>query len=374
MDFSFALTFLVIVAMLFIPWFLLGKQSSWKAIGWLSPAFWAYAIGIILGNLLPLKLSLLEPVQNLTVALGIPLLLFSSNIRQWIRLALPTLISVAVWIPVVMLVCFAASRLFASWFEEIQIMSAMASSVMVGGSPNLYAVHHALNADLQLFNQLNLADLMFGGGYLLLVLTLMPALLRWWLPAFRSNGEEMGEERRSVIQGKGILLSILAALVVLGLSAGISWLLAGGEMGQIFNMWIIILLAVLGLLASLWRPLRKIPESYPTGDYAFLIFCLAVGASVNLADLLGQAPYMFVFMTAIGLSAMLIHSLLMRLFQVDADTALITQVAGIMGPPFIGPVAEKLDNREIVVSGITLGAINLALGNLIGLWEFSLVS
>ena len=72
-------------------------------------------------------------------------------------------------------------------------------------------------------------------------------------------------------------------------------------------------------------------------------------------------------MGSILLGTLLVHSLLARIFKVDADTVMITQVAGIFSTPFIGPVANRLQNREIVLSGLTLSAINFALGNFIGL-------
>ncbi|MEL7246740.1 MAG: hypothetical protein AAGM40_31170, partial [Cyanobacteria bacterium J06573_2] len=67
------------------------------------------------------------------------------------------------------------------------------------------------------------------------------------------------------------------------------------------------------------------------------------------------------------------HTLMARLMRVDADTALITHIAGVFGPPFIGPVAQVMHNREIVVSGMTLSVINLAVGNFMGLFLYELV-
>jgi uncharacterized membrane protein len=48
----------------------------------------------------------------------------------------------------------------------------------------------------------------------------------------------------------------------------------------------------------------------------------------------------------------------------------MTNVAGIFGPPFIGPVASAMHNREIVLTGLSLAVLNLAIGNFIGLLVF----
>jgi uncharacterized membrane protein len=54
-------------------------------------------------------------------------------------------------------------------------------------------------------------------------------------------------------------------------------------------------------------------------------------------------------------------------FRVDTDTVVITSTAAVFGPPFVGPVAAAINNREIVVSGMTTGVVGLALGNYVGL-------
>lgn len=372
-DFSTAIVMILMVA---IPGLLLAKQHSWKAVSALSPAFWAYALGIIIGNIVPLHVSWIEPIQDVTVALAIPLLLFSANLVSWKRLAIPTLTSLFIWVPVVMGMAALSSMLYQEWFAQPDTMAAMASSVYTGGTPNMYAVHRAVGADIDLFNQMNLSDLMFSGSYLMVVLTLVPGVLRRWLPAFKKTGEVVeteGDVKHSPGL-KNVLLSLGAGLLVVVLAGGISWILSGGEMGQSFQMWIIIWLAVGGLLASLWKPLQTLPGTYSTGEYLFLIFCLAVGSRVNLGDLLTSAPMIILFMGTTALGSVVLHSLIARLFRIDADTVLITHVAGIFGPPFIGPVAEKLGNKEIIVSGMTLGVINLAIGNMIGIWEFSFLS
>lgn len=371
-DFS---TAIVMILMIAIPGLLLTKQKNWKAVAALSPAFWAYALGIIIGNLIPLHETWIEPIQDVTVALAIPLLLFSANLVSWKRLAIPTLTSLLIWVPVVMGMAACSSLLYQEWFEQPDTMAAMASSVYTGGTPNMYAVHRAVGADIDLFNQMNLSDLMFSGSYLMVVLTLVPGVLRRFLPKFKKTGVEVADtEKKHSIRIQQVLLSLGAGLLVVILAGGISWVLAGGEMGQTFQMWIIIWLAVGGLLASTWKPLQKLPGTYATGEYLFLIFCLAVGSRVNLEDLLTSAPMIILFMGTTALGSVILHSFIAKLFRIDADTVLITHVAGIFGSPFIGPVAEKLDNKEIIVSGMTLGVINLAIGNMIGIWEFSLLN
>jgi uncharacterized membrane protein len=65
--------------------------------------------------------------------------------------------------------------------------------------------------------------------------------------------------------------------------------------------------------------------------------------------------------------SIVLHFLFAWIFRVDADTTLITSVAGIFGPAFIGPVASVLKNKDIVVSGLTTGLVGYAIANYLGL-------
>jgi uncharacterized membrane protein len=150
---------------------------------------------------------------------------------------------------------------------------------------------------------------------------------------------------------------------VVVLSAGLSLLLAGSMNETI----VVVSLTLLGLAFSLIRPVRELSGAYETGQYIFLIFCVAAGVMVDLGTLLEGVPQLIGFMAVALFGAIGLHCLLAYLFKLDADTVLITSSAGIFGPPFIGPVANVMRNRQIVPSGMTIGVIGLALGNLIGL-------
>jgi len=59
--------------------------------------------------------------------------------------------------------------------------------------------------------------------------------------------------------------------------------------------------------------------------------------------------------------------LLSKACKIDADTSLITSTAGVYGPAFIVPVAEALDNREVVLPGLICGILGYAAGNYLGI-------
>jgi uncharacterized membrane protein len=55
------------------------------------------------------------------------------------------------------------------------------------------------------------------------------------------------------------------------------------------------------------------------------------------------------------------------IFRIDIDTTIITSAAALYGPAFIGPVAEGIRNREVVVSGLSLALLGNAFGTYLGI-------
>ena len=54
-------------------------------------------------------------------------------------------------------------------------------------------------------------------------------------------------------------------------------------------------------------------------------------------------------------------------FRVDVDTAIITSTAAVFGPPFVPPIADALDNKGVLLSGLTTGLVGYAVANYLGL-------
>lgn len=372
------MSILSLAIFLLLPGLLIWAEPKFKVVSWLSPAFWSYALGILLGNILDLDLHISELTQQATVALAIPLLLFPSELKSWTRLAGKTLLSYSIWVLGVGIMSIAACFIWREFFAAPEQMAALAASVYTGGTANMSAVQFAIQAPAQLFNTMNISDLSFSGLYLIFALTAAQKLLLKFLKPFPQKEIDSivpiaQEETRELSLGekiRSISISLGIALLVVALSAGLSFSI----FGKMDETWVVIALAVLGIACSMIPSIRKLPMSYSSGEYLFLVFCVAVGSRVDLIEVLQAVPATLAFMGTIALGTVLFHSLLARIFKIDADTVLITHSAGIFGPPFIGPIATAMRNREIVVSGMTLGVINLAIGNFMGILIYNLLS
>lgn len=336
-------------------------------------------MGILIGNVLPISESVNQTILTVSVVLAIPLLLFSANVRDWLRLARSTFFSYLLYLCSLLCSILLAYVLFRDLISESISAAAMAGSVYSGGTANMGAVKIALGASEQLFGEMNLSDLMLSGVYLLLILSGLHRLLLRIMPAFpRKTDSESVEEEQIVDpfaelpleqQIRQVIGALLLAAALIGTMAGLSFLI-WGNMEEI-PLLIGITLGGLGL--SMIPKVRSYPGTYETGEYLFLMFCVAVGLLVDVRLLFEGATIMLGFMACVLYGGVLIHTLLGFVFRLDADTVLITNVAGVFGPPFIGPVSKVLNNREIIITGLTLSVINLAIGNLFGLFIFWLL-
>jgi uncharacterized membrane protein len=194
-----------------------------------------------------------------------------------------------------------------------------------------------------------------------------------FLPSFRrvetNDRDETFHYQRlqSMTSKKKIGLSLLSAfgiaVAILGASVGFSFLVAG----KLTAPAVILGVTTLSIAASFNKKIRFLPRTYEFGEYFLLIFCIGIGSISNFGELVSASPDVLLYVTAVFTSTIALHFLLSWLFKIDADTTLITSVAGIFGPAFIGPVASVLKNKDIVVSGLTTGLVGYAIANYLGL-------
>ena len=346
-----------------------GRFKPLKALG---PVILAYLLGILWGNGvelagLPLDSGPVETFSGVAVMLAIALLLVGSDFRAWIRLAPVTLkgfglalLSVAVVVPLGTLLIP---------MEEGWKVGGMLVGVYTGGTANLMALATALDVPAETLLLVHGSDVVVGGAYLLFLLSVGPGLYARFLVPFegaKSAVEESVDERppptrSELAQGVGIGLGILA--LGLGIAA------AADAMSERALLEPVAILAIttLAIGASFLPRVRQQPGTGPAGDYLLLVFSLGVGTLAR-ASVMRDADWRVVAFTGfVVLGSAALHLLLCRLAGVDRDTAIITSVAGLYGPPFVPPVAKALGNREVIVSGITTGILGLALGNYLGM-------
>jgi uncharacterized membrane protein len=356
-----------------LPALILLAGRHLKPVAWVGPVVLCYAAGILLANVpgLALEPKVSLSVSEAAVPLAIPLLLFATDMPRWMRLARTTLLSFVLACVASMVASALVGRAFAGRSDEWWKMAGMLAGVYTGGTANMNAVGLALQVREETFVLLNTADIVVGAAYFLFLVTVAQRLVLSFLPRFpnptgwHDGPDAEGRDAPLFTRARvgGMALSLLLAVAVCGASAGA----ALAVLGRLDVTAVLLLITSLALAASFIPAVRRLPGSAALGDYALLVFCVAVGSLADASQLGEAGLFVLAFCFCAQLLAVVLHLGLAALFRIDADTVLITSTATIFGPAFIGPVARALRNRELLVSGMTTGLMGFALGTYLGL-------
>lgn len=336
-----------------------------------------YGAGIIIGNIgiLPPGIQKTQStITEATIALALPLLFFSIDLRRWSRLAGKSLVSFICAIIAVLVSTTAALLIFKSEAPETWKVSGMLIGCYTGGTPNLASIGTALRVDPAQYVAVHASDVFVGAIYLLIVITILPKLLGLFLPAFtvtENHDDEGDKESGFVTHFSGFtarhLKPLAGALLLAALCVGIGVGLSEVTPKEISIVVAILTITTLGAAASFIERIRTIEYTFQLGYYIILIFSLVVSSMADLTKLLSTAPVMIAYVTIAVFVAAVVHAILSFFTRVDRDTHIITSVALVLSPPFVPMVAASLKNRDIVVTGVFTGILGWVIGNYLGI-------
>jgi len=339
-----------------------------------SPVITCYVIGIVAGNLgLPVDRELTVQLAGVAVLLAIPLLLFSADLLGTLRLARATLLSSALCFVSVALAALLTAPLFAPRVgPEGWKVAGMLAGTYTGSMPNLISVAAALEVEAETQVRVIAADLVVAGLYGLFLLSPAVRVFGWLLPAYRSPGAPGSPTSAAEPQDPPPVpphdwgLSFALALVTAVIGAGLTLALPEAW-AHLESVVAILAVTTLAVLASLLPALRTLRAGPLLGDFMLVVFCCAFGCLADLSELLESGGLLFGWTCSVLVLGIVGHALLCRLARIDRDTCVITHTAAIYTPAFVPPVAANLQNRELVLAGISVALIGIAAGNYLGL-------
>lgn len=346
-----------------------------KILTWLSPVVLCYISGLLAGNIyfLPIDKALSTNVVEGTVPIAIILLLFPTDFIRWLKYARKTMLSFFLCIIAVTMSAVAATYIFKGVFSESWKIAGMMIGVYTGGTPNMSAIGLSLKVSEETFILVNASDVIIGGFYLIFLMTIAQRLLLRFLPAFEkhkdnkthNDTEKANKFKDLKLKQKVINLSIAFGIAVLILSVGIgfSYLIKN----KIAEVIVILTITTLAIMFSFLNKIRNLDGAFELGEYLLLIFCIAIGTLANFNELFNASIMIFYYVAFVMITSITIHFILAFIFRIDADTVIITSTAGIFGPAFVGPIANVLKNRDIIVSGLTTGLVGYAVANYLGI-------
>ncbi len=317
--------------------------------------------------------QLRDLLMTITILLAIPLMLFSANIKQWGHVAGKTLMSLAIGLFSVVVVVIVGFFLFSGMgMKDLWKVAGMLIGVYTGGTPNLASLKMMLEVDADIYILTHTYDLVIGVFYLAFLMTIGKKLFKRFLPRFPLRNDNQDQK---VVDGKDpfwgifrrrIFIPLLkaygVALLISAIGGGLS-LLVPNNMVMVV---VILTITTLGILASMIPSINRIEKTFESGMYLILVFSLVVASMADVRNFAGLTPGLFAYITLAVFGSLLMHVLLSKVFKVDADTTMITSVAFICSPPFVPVIAGAIGNRQVIVSGITIGIIGYAIGNYLG--------
>jgi uncharacterized membrane protein len=337
-----------------------------------------YIVGAALGNLIILPdnaAAIQDSLSGASIAIALPLLLFSLNVKAWIQTAGKAILSMLGATIIIVAVAGAGSVLIMNYVEDSWKLAGLAIGVYTGGTPNLAAIKTALDVDSTTYIIMHSYDILISLIYIIFSITIAQKVMNKFLPKSKplaASGGSPGMEVEDISSYgsmlnwptfKGLLFAFVLSLIILGTALGISGL-CPKEYSTVVT---ILLITTLGIAVSFIPPIQKIAKTFQLGMYIILIFCLVVGSMARIHDLVHINWVLLFYISFCIFGTFILYAIFCRIMKIDTDTFIITSISAICSPPFVPMVANALNNKQIILSGLTTGIIGYALGNYLGI-------
>lgn len=325
-----------------------------------------------------------EVIPGIAVIIAFPLLLFSLNIRRWMKFASKGFLSIVLGLIAGLVMVTAGFFIWKDAIPESWKLAGMFEGMYTGGTPNFVAIQVALKVDPTLFVIATTYDIVVGAVLVLFFITIAPAIFRFILPSYKKSDDVSATitgdvekhssdpddfsgmfEREKIIP---LFKALGIAVLIVAVAGGLAFLITTIFTGVNFNAVIILATTLLGIFASRIKRINNIEKSFQLGMYLILVFALTVASMADLEKIMNiEMKSLILFITWCYFGSLILHLILAKIFRIDADNFLITSTALIFSPPFVPLVAKSLNNKDVIVTGITGGILGLMLGNLIGI-------
>ena len=406
----------IIVFFIFSPIIIIYLEGKYKVVRKVGAVLICYGVGILIGNIglfpkpsegylellnglvhLPLgkvkefvaeglitegdairnSVSFLQDkFSSIAILISLPLILFSLDVKRWMKFATSAFTSLGIGLFTVLLMIFIGYWLFKENLPEAGKVSGLLVGVYTGGTPNMAAIKTGLKISQEIYILTHTYEMMLGAIYLVFIFSIGQRVFLLFLPPFKSpeTGDvkiddlDLHSEMESYngIFTKKIFLPLLAALGISIVILGVSFIL-GKLFGEFAEAATVILVTTFGIALSFIPKIQNIKKTFQLGMYFILIFCLAVSTQADISKLANISLSLFYFVGFAMFGSHILHAFIAKFFKIDADTVIISGSALICSPPFVPVVAGALKNRDVILTGMVVGIAGYAVGNYLGI-------
>ena len=378
---------LLVLIFCFAPAFVLWLCKKVPFFGKIGPILILYILGVIIGNLPWINegnYGLKDTITTVMIPLALPMMLFACAItRDSLKGVFRSLIAG--------LIAIIVSIFLGYWLFGRHIgpqgpkIAALITGCETGGTINMASIQAMLGVSEETFVLLNSYDMIVCFLYFIFLLSIGIRIFRKFLKnnktALTESQVEVNEQileshqnpYRILKTAKGwgqVWRILLAVAICVGLAFGLTKLFPKSWFMPIFILGI----STFALIAANLKPVKKLTFSYDLGLYLIYIFSITIASMADVTKLIiREGLYAFLFLFFVIFVSLLLQVILSKIFKVDPDMMIATSVALINSPPFVPIVVSAMNNKKVLVPGITVGIIGFALGNYLGFFIYNLL-
>lgn len=396
-------------ALFFVPalWIAQGLRFTW--VDRIGLVLLCFASGVVLNSLAFFcfdisntnasnALSTQTTITEISIALALPLLLFSVNLKQALAEAGLATKSMIFALFSVVTMSSALATFFEGEIANLWQIAGLAVSAYTGGGPNMAAVNAAIDGDHATFVTMTSYDIMLSALFLLFILSFGRTVFSGLLKPHRTkeantpfiNSNKKTEQDNNALEKtaaddafthmsndtsqsylqltqSNALPSAVKAFFLACITVGLSALLSRFLPESTQSTGIIILITTLGVAASFVPAIQSLKVSFKLGMYLVLVFCFTMGSMTNISVLADLDWALFAYIGLMLTGALVMHALLCKAFNIDVDTFLVTISAAVMSVPFIPVIVASLRNPALLVPGFAAAIFGYAIGNYLGI-------
>ena len=273
----------ILLAILFIllPAPIIWLNNRVKIVEKIGIVIICYALGMLVGNIgiIPESFSGVQTtIQDISVCLALPLILFSIDIKQWKKTAKKGLICMGLAIVSIATVVFVLHLIFRENNPNVADYGALAIGVYTGGTVNVASIAAAREIPESSYIMFNTVDMVISAVYMLFLTSVGR---KFFQKVFRLS-EYQGDKNATVgeiendnsykgmakpaVAGKLVLAFLLSAVIV-GVSYVIGTFVKGYETAVT-----ILLITTLSICCSFIKPVREIRKTTSLGMYICLLY------------------------------------------------------------------------------------------------------
>jgi uncharacterized membrane protein len=328
-------------------------------------------------------LAVQTQLTEVAIALAIPMLAFSMDIKSAFRLAGPTIKAMLLALLSVLIMTTVLSLVFDGKIDHLWQVAGLSVGAYTGGGPNMAAISAAIDGDQSVFVTMTSYDILLSALYLLFVMSVAKPVFGLFLRPFQPAESTLAhgattqghfdhlsdESARGFVPlvKKANFLRVMEVLAFAVLALVIGLAVAALFPESMSSAVTIVAITTAGLSLSFLPRVKRLKQSFHCGMYLVLVFCFTMGTMTDLGILSDLNVALFLFIALLLTGALILHACLCKLFKVDTDTFLISSSAAIMSVPFIPVVAGALKNKALIVPGFAAAILGYILGNYLGI-------